>query len=91
MKDTVTIKAFDKTQRNAEEFAALLIQMRTMLREHGDFLRKSDDDQGTLAELYQSVVERVVESKLTLLLPTNTWMSLFTELLLYIVPKEVKE
>ena len=91
MKDTVTINAFDKAQRNAEEFAALLIQMRTMLREHGDFLRKSDDDQNTLAELYQSVVEREVESKLSLSLPTNMWMSMFTKLLAYTVPKEVKE
>ena len=91
MKDTVTINAFDKTRRNAEEFAALLIQLRTLLREHGDFIRKNDDDQGTLADVYQSVAEREVESKLSLPLPTNMWMNMFIKLLTYTVPKEVKE
>ena len=88
MKDTITIGAFDKAQRRAEEFASLLLQVRTLLREHGAFLYENDDAQGTLAELYQSVVEREIESKLVLPLPTNTWMSMFIKLLTHTAPKE---
>ena len=92
MKDTITIESFDEAARNAEEFVSLLLQMRTLLPEHGDFINKNDDDaQSTLAELYQSVAEREVESKLSLSLPTNMWMSMFTQLLTYTVLKEVKE
>ena len=88
MKDTITIGALDKAQRRAEEFVSLLLQVRTLLGEHGDFLNENDDAQDTLADLYQSVVERKIESKLVLPLPTNMWMSMFIKLLTHTAPKE---
>ena len=87
----ITIESFDEAARNAEEFVSLLLQMRTLLPEHGDFINKNDDDQGTLADVYQSVAEREVESKLSLPLPTNMWMNMFIKLLTHTVLKEVKE